>query len=66
MKIEKKVKKIAVHWEEANVIGSLTEIPTKFFVQIMTDVLSTFLVYKASTHGIQAMAGLMDYKNENF
>ena len=66
IKIEKKVNKIAVHWEEANIIGSQTEINTKDFITAMNDVLCTFLVYKASIHGVQAMANLMDFKNEHF
>lgn len=60
LRIEKKVKKLSIHWEEACIIGSLAEIETRFFEQVMNDVLCLYLVHKASSSGIQALANLMD------
>lgn len=55
-----------MHWENANVIGNLAQIPTALFSEIMNDVLSTFLVYKASCSGVQQLASLLEGRNQPF
>ena len=57
---------MAAQWERASIIGRLVEIPVSIFVQIMNDVLCTYLVYKVNIQGTQAMAKYMDFKGQGF
>lgn len=58
--------KLSIHWEKAAIIGPLAGIDTKYFETVMNDVLCIYLVNKASSHGIQAMANLMDLQEKQF
>jgi hypothetical protein len=51
-KIQKKVNKVCIHWEKANIIGELADIPVYVFRKIMEDVLASFLVHRANTSGV--------------
>lgn len=65
-KIERKVRKLAAHWEAASVVGPLAGIPRSQFEKVMCDVLSAYLIHRACEQGVQAMAGLMDLQNKPF
>lgn len=43
-KVERKVRKLAAHWEAASVIGPLAGIPRSHFEKVMCDVLSAYLI----------------------
>lgn len=43
-RIQQKVRKLTSHWEEANIIGNLIGIDSKFFETVMNDVLCIYLV----------------------
>lgn len=53
-KIQRKVAKLAAHWEKASVIGDLADIPVAPFQQLMNDVLCAFLLHRASINGLQS------------
>lgn len=62
-KIQRKVAKLAAHWEKASVIGELADIPVGPFQQLMNDVLCAFLLHRASINGLQCSTSELIHGN---
>ena len=62
-KTQLKVKKLAMHWEEANVIGHIARVPTLLFTEVMNDVLCDYLVFKGSCAGVQQLSQLLEARH---